>query len=165
MYQMQRVFCATSWELEGERLSFYDILGQFNEREAMPAGLLYVPVSLLNVRDKRPYQYLVEENLRESTHYILALSGGWGPPERDFQRDYRLALDYLRDVSLPMQSVNLLLRDVPEDASPFASELSARGISFATFTGLDDFREQAWQLFSSWRRGEETAADAAAPAS
>ena len=49
MYRIHRVFCATAWELEGERRAFYDLLGEFNEAEAMRRGVLYVPVSLTNV--------------------------------------------------------------------------------------------------------------------
>src|SRR5947209_19186036 len=105
MYRMHRVFCATAWELEGERRAFYDAIGEFNEAAAMPRGMLYVPVSLTNVRDKRPYQYVVDENILESRHYILALSEDWGPPERNFEADYRLALASAGNATVPMRGV------------------------------------------------------------
>ena len=43
MYQMHRVFCATSWELEAERQAFHDVVAEVNEAEAMPHRLLLVP--------------------------------------------------------------------------------------------------------------------------
>ncbi|MGO9261743.1 MAG: hypothetical protein ACLQU1_36385 [Bryobacteraceae bacterium] len=150
MYRMHRVFCAFAWELEGERRAFYDAAGQVNESEAMPHDVLYVPVSLLNVRDKRPYQFAIEENIRDSRHYILALGDGWGPPERNFQRDYRLAIECRDDPGLPMQSVTLLLRREPGEESPFAAELSAAGIAVVEFTSVEEFQRQVRQLLCAW---------------
>lgn len=147
---MHRVFCATAWELEGERRAFYDVVGQVNEAEGMPRGVLWAPVSFPNVRDKRPYQFAIEENIRESRHYVLALSDGWGPPERDFRRDYRLALECRDDPALPMQSVTLLLRREPGVASPFAAELAAAGTAAVEFTGMDDFQRKVRGLLSEW---------------
>lgn len=108
MYQLHRVFCATPWELEAERQAFYDILGVFNESEAMRHGVLFVPVALTNLRDKRLYQFDVDENIRACRHYILLLSEGWGPPERNFENDYHLALQCMADPALPMHSVAVL---------------------------------------------------------
>src|SRR4051794_13106588 len=105
MFRMQRVFCATAWELEAERRALYDVIGAFNEAEAMLRGLLYVPVSLTAFRDKRPLQFTVDENIRDAAHYILAITGDWGPPERNFERDYALALHSQSDPALPMQTV------------------------------------------------------------
>src|SRR5450759_4106633 len=110
MYQMHRVFCATSWELERERQAFEDVLGEFNEAEAMKRGVLYVPVSLVNIRDKRPLQYTVDENIHACRHYILALCDNWGPPERNFERDYQLALECRADPSQPMREIAFLLK-------------------------------------------------------
>jgi hypothetical protein len=109
MYQQHRVFCATPREMEAERRAFYAILGEFNEYEAMPHGVLFVPVAFTtDVRDKRRYQYEVEENIRACRHYILLLSEGWGPAERNFENDYRLALQCAADPALPMHSVAVL---------------------------------------------------------
>ena len=146
MYRMHRIFCATPWELEGERRAFYDVLGEFNEAEAMKRGVLYVPVSLLNVRDKRPLQYAVDENIRDCRHYILALCDGWGPPERNFERDYRLALECSADPSLPMREIALLLqKPLPGHSSP--SGLPAARAEFST---IDEFKQQVRRLFAEW---------------
>ncbi|SPE25731.1 hypothetical protein SBA3_1210003 [Candidatus Sulfopaludibacter sp. SbA3] len=146
MYRMHRVFCASAWELEGERRAFYDAITQVNEANAMRAGVLFVPVSLMNVRDKRPIQHALEENIQACSHYMLAVSGGWGPLERNFKRDYRLANECCADPALPMRSVSLLVRREPGEPSPFAQELSTAGIAFAEFVTLEEFQGHVRQL-------------------
>ncbi len=154
MYRMHKVFCATAWELEGERRAFYDVIGQFNETEAMRHGMLYVPVSLTNVRDKRPYQYVVEENLRDCRHYILAVRDGWGPPERNFEQDYRLALDCCANPVLPMKEVLLLLCSLVGQPSLFAAELSAAGYAPTSFADVEAFQRLIRQRLSAWLAAE-----------
>ena len=120
MYQMHRIFCATPWELEAERIRFHDLIGLFNETVAMPKGVLFVPVSLAGIRDKRPMQYAVDENIRQCRHYIQVLSEppeqpeSWGPVERNFRHDYNLALECAADPALPMQSVSLIPKGTAE---------------------------------------------------
>src|ERR1051326_5681732 len=108
MYTMHKIFCATAWELEEERRAFHDVIGQFNETEAMKRSVLYIPVTLVNIRDKRPFQHIVDENIRQCRYYVLVLSGGWGPPERNFEHDYRLAREGVADPALPMLEVAFL---------------------------------------------------------
>jgi hypothetical protein len=159
MYRMLRVFCATSWELEAERGLFYEVVGQFNESQAMPSGVLYVPVSLTNIRDKRPYQYVVEENLRDSRHYILAVSDGWGPPERNFEDDYRLAVEYSLNPALPMRGIEIVMRQRTGAPSPFAAELSAAGLNPRRFADAVEFRREIGQLLAGWLPEDAAMAD------
>jgi hypothetical protein len=151
MYRMLRIFCATAWELEGERRAFYDVIGAFNETDAMKQGILYVPVSLTNTPDKRPHQYTIEENIRDSQHYILALDSEWGPKERNFERDYLLAQECRSNPGLPMSQVALLLRNEPGGApSPFAPTLQAQGIPYIAFSGVEDFQQVVRCLLAEW---------------
>jgi len=150
MYRMFRVFCATAWELEGERLAFYDAIGEFNE-EALKLGILYVPVTLTNAPDKRPLQYTINENIRDSRHYILATDEDWGPKERNFERDYRLAVTCAADPALPMRSTTILLRTAPEGSpSPFGSVLSQAGFPYQNFSETSDFVEIVKRLLTEW---------------
>src|SRR5215475_3739834 len=119
MYHMHRIYCATPWELEEERGTFYAAVGEFNATHAMPRGILYVPVSLGSVPDKRPYQYAVTDNIRACRHYIQVLdalppdqppNAIWGPPQRNFESDLRLALACSADPALPMCEVAVLLK-------------------------------------------------------
>jgi hypothetical protein len=146
MYQMHRVFCATSWELEGERRAFCDVIGEFNERETMRHGVLYVPLSLVNVPDKRRFQYDIEENIRACRHYILTLCDNWGPPERNFERDYRLALDCRADPSQPMREVAFLLRQPPQGQALPADLPSPAGV----FSNTGEFKRAVHELLSQW---------------
>jgi hypothetical protein len=159
MYRMLRVFCATSWELEAERGLFYEAVGQFNETQAMRSGVLYVPVSLTNIRDKRPYQYVVEENLRDSRHYILAVSDGWGPPERNFEYDYHLAVECRLNPALPMRGIEILLRHRPGIRAPFAEELAAAGLNARGFADAAEFQREVGQLLAGWLPEDAAMAD------
>jgi hypothetical protein len=146
MYQLQRVFLATPWELEAERLAFHDVIGEVNERDAMKRGVLYVPVTLFNIRDKRAYQYVVDENVRDSTYYVLAASDGWGPPERHFEHDYKLALACRQDPALPMRDTAFLRRK-PAPDSLVPDELPGPTHEFTT---TDEFKVHTRALLTEW---------------
>lgn len=145
MFQMRRVFCATPWEMEAERMRFHDVIGRVNETVAMPRGSLYVPVTLLNVRDKRPMQYVVDENIRDCSYYILLLADEWGPVERNFRSDYHLALECLANPALPMQRVAVLQKKLP-GATP-ARDLPEPQVAFST---IEEFDECIAALLVGW---------------
>ena len=148
MFQMHRVFCATSWELEAERGAFYDLVGEVNETESMARGVLLVPVSLVNIRDKRPWQYTLDENIRDCRYFLLALADGWGPPERNFERDYRLALACKSDPALPMHDTAFVWQ------TPSAGAAPPPGLPPPTseFSTCDEFKTQVRALLSRWTR-------------
>ena len=146
MFQMHRIFCATPWELEAERNRFYDLVAAFNETNAMRGGVLYVPVTVTNIRDKRPLQYAIDENIRDCRHYIILLLNDWGPPERNFEIDYHLAVQCVEDSTMPMRSVALLSKRQPSGRKA-APELPAADASFAT---LEEFDECILGLLSTW---------------
>jgi hypothetical protein len=152
MYQMHRIFCANPRELEAERRAFYEIVGEFNKHEAMRRGILFVPVALKPGQDKRPYQFDVEENIRACRHFILLLSEGWGPVERNFESDYRLALQCVADKALPMRSVAVLgKRQFSGKPRPSGPDLAA-GMPDpeSTFSTTAEFGECLKALLASW---------------
>jgi len=154
MYHMHRIYCATPWELEEERGAFYATVGEFNAAYAMPREVLYVPVSLGSVPDKRPYHYAVKDNIRTCRHYIQVLdipppdqpaSTIWGPPERNFERDLRLALECSADPAMPMCEVAALLR------KPTEPPAGLDGVSaLIEFTDTADFQRHLLGLFLHW---------------
>jgi len=146
MFQMHRIFIATPWELEMERSRFYDLVGRFNESVAMRLGILYVPVSLSNIRDKRPLQYAVDENIRECRHYLLVLSEDWGPLERNFKTDYHLALQSIDNPALPMHSVAVFAKKEAL-GEPLAAGLPAPQ---AIFSSPAEFDECVNSVLSTW---------------
>jgi hypothetical protein len=146
MFQMHRIFCATPWELEGERRRFYDLIGNFNEAAAMQTGILYVPVTLTNIRDKRPLQYVIDENICDCRHYLLLLTEDWGPVERNFRNDYHLALQCVADPALPMNGVAVLAKKQPSGV-PLAEGLPEPQ---ATFSTLAEFDACVNRLLAEW---------------
>jgi hypothetical protein len=146
MFQIHRIFCATPWELEAERGRFHDLIGNFNEMAAMPKGILYVPVTLINIRDKRPVQYAVDENIRDCRHYLLLLSEDWGPVERNFRNDYQLALECVADPSLPMHSIAVLSKKQLSGV-PLAEGMPEPK---ATFSTLAEFDNCVNNLLADW---------------
>ncbi len=146
MYQMHRVFCATSWELEAERRVFHEAVGEVNQGEAMTRGVLYLPVTLVNVRDKRPLQYAVDENIRDCHYFVLALAEGWGPSERHFEGDYRLALACRADAGLPMRDTAFLWRKA-EDGRAIPGGLPPPTAEFST---PEEFKTHVGTLLRAW---------------
>jgi hypothetical protein len=145
---MPRVFLATPWELEGERLQFCDIVSKFCEETSMAKGVLYVPVSLNPAPDKRPIQYAVEENIRACRHYILVLAEDWGPKERNFRKDYHLALDCAADPACPMRTVTVLAkRESWQDAPELAAGMPKPDAVFSTAA---EFRGVIAELLRNW---------------
>jgi hypothetical protein len=144
MFEMHRIFCATPWELEKERSRFHDLIGAFNESHGLARGVLLVPVSLVSIRDKRPVQYAVDDNILQCRHYLLVHTGNWGPPERNFREDYDLAVRSIEDAESPMQSVAVLAKAV---STPPAEEMPE---PYAVYSKPDEFDTAVNRLLSRW---------------
>ena len=117
--------------MEGERGRFYDVIARFNQETAMARGILFIPVTLVNIRDKRPLQYTLDENILDSSGFILLLQDGWGPPERNFENDYHLALRCAADPALPM-SIVAIIRKVPPSGKGLDADIPEPAASFST---------------------------------
>jgi hypothetical protein len=151
-YQMHRVFCATPGDLEEERQAFYKVVAELNEQEAMPRGILFVSVSLVpNMTDKRAYQGPVAENIRACRYYIQVLEDSWGPPQRNFERDYALAMKCAGDTASPMQEVTVFFKKplLPHRVEPEIQELKAR-LNAPEFETIPEFQEQLRRQLSVW---------------
>src|SRR5689334_10357565 len=125
-YAMHRIFCGTPGDLEEERQAFYKVIGRFNETQAMPRGVLFVSISIVPYGgDKRSYQGAVSENVRSCRYYIQVLEDTWGPPEKNFERDYAVAKRCLEDPAMPMQDVALIFKKplLPHQVEPGVAEL------------------------------------------
>ena len=146
MFQIHRIFCATPWEMEAERRRFYDLIGHFNETVAMKSGVLFVPLTLPNVADKRPLQYAMGQNIRDCRHYILLTAEDWGPPQRNFREEYREALRAIDDPASPMKSAAVLAKELA-DGEPRSESLPE---AQATFSSLAEFDECVNGLLSGW---------------
>src|SRR6266498_3230697 len=111
-YDMHRIFCATSFDLEDERTAFHTVMSEFNEFKAMPRGILMVSVSLVpQLIDKRSYQSAINDNIKACRYYIQVLEDCWGPPQRNMERDYALASKFISDPESKMQEAVLLFKN------------------------------------------------------
>src|SRR5579872_6966738 len=157
-YIMHRIFCAPAGDLEQERSAFYDVVGEFNEAHAMPRNILLVAVALpFHTFDKRPFQAAVSENIRACRYYVQVLEDTWGPPEKNFERDYALACRCVTDPNLPMEEVAALFKKplVPHQVEPSVIDLQQRletshAHPYANFETLDEFRGQLNRLLAGW---------------
>lgn len=137
-------------------MRFHDVIGRVNETAAMPLSRLYVPVTLVNVRDKRPLQYAIDENIRDCSYYVLLLADDWGPVERNFRSDYQLALECAADPGLPMQSIAVLrkrLRGAVRAGGTAASLAPPSGDlpeAHADFSTIEEFDECVGALLAGW---------------
>lgn len=148
-YAMHRIFCATSDDMEAERQAFYDAIGSFNEKSAMARGVLFVPVSIpVNMPDKRPFQPVVDENIRSSRYYVQVFGNSAWPEHRNFARDYALALDCASDSASPMCEVAALVRHTPDAANPDATVYLAHRV--LQYASPEEFTRHCQELLGGW---------------
>jgi hypothetical protein len=153
-FQMVRVFCATpsdaQSDLEAERHAFYDVVGEWNEAEGMPEGILFVPVSVLpSMASLIVYRQPVDENVRACTFYIQLLQHTWGPEPRNFEHHYKLATECCTAVSI--------LFKAPD---PFEVEPGVASLKESTdtdFKTLDEFKTRLRTQLSTWFQSIRTA--------
>lgn len=147
-YLMHRVFYAATDHLEAECEAFYQVLGDFNEKEAMPHGILFVPVSLLpTMTDKRPFQAAIDDNIRSCRYYVLVLDSNWGSPQRSFTHDCELAIQCAANPALPMQEVVLLLKKSPAGIPGDLPDIEA--LKFST---LEEYKQHWRLMLDKWLR-------------
>jgi hypothetical protein len=152
-YFLCNLFCRLAGNLEEERQSFYDAVAACNEKESMPRGILFAPLSIGSYGpERRP---AVDENIRVSQYFLLVVEDIWEAPVQSFLHDYRLAAKCRADAGLPMRDVAVLLKPTPADEEPgdgakFRSELEAGGIRSHQFANVADFRAILAPLLSEW---------------
>jgi hypothetical protein len=149
-YRMYRVFCATPGDseadLENERQAFYEVVGQLNESEAMPLGILFVPVSVVpNLTNISVFQRSVDENVRACKFFVQVLDHTWGPETRSFEHCYQLATQCCAGVSLLFKVPNG--RQIEPKVAALRVSHHPRVIDFE---GIDDFKIRLRSQLSVW---------------
>jgi hypothetical protein len=106
---------------------------------------------LPTVADKRAYQSAVNDNIRACRYYVMVLEDTWGPPEKNFERDYALAQRCAADPELPMQDVAVLFKKplLPHKVEPAVAELKS-GSGAPEFETPGEFRRQLRAVLSAW---------------
>jgi hypothetical protein len=141
---MHRVFCATPEDLEAERQAFHDALGDFNEKASMARGILFVPVSIPSkMADKRPFQQLVDENIRSCRYYAQVIGNDRSAPQRNFEQDYALAMECATNPAWPMCEVVVLVRQPAPAESPEAHQA-------LRYSDIDEYAAHWRGLLARW---------------
>lgn len=155
-YEMHRIFCATPFELEEERLAFHAAVSRFNESEAMPRNLLFIPVTLPpNLADKRAYHNVLLENIRDARYFVQLLEDSWGPPGRNFERDYAMARQYVEGGAHKIREIALIFKKpllphrVEQEIVELKKQAKAEG-SLVEFAGVEEFQEILTRLMARW---------------
>jgi hypothetical protein len=158
-YEMHRIFCATPFELEEERLAFHAAVSRFNESEAMPRNLLFIPVTLPpNLADKRAYHNVLLENIRDARYFVQLLEDSWGPPERNFERDYAMARQYVEIGSHKLRETVLLFKKpllphrVEQEIVQLKQQSQEKG-SLVEFASLEELEGILKGLMARWMEG------------
>jgi hypothetical protein len=152
-YILCNLFCRLAGNLADERQAFYDAVADCNEREGMPRGILFAPLSTGSYGPEcRP---AVDENIRVSHYFLLVVEDIWEAPVQSFLHDYRLAAKCRKDAGLPMRNLAVLLKPTPLDEEPgdggkFRSDLESSGVPCYQFANLVDFRATLAPLLSEW---------------
>jgi|GEM_PF-3244956 tetratricopeptide (TPR) repeat protein len=130
-----RVFISSPVGMESERRAVHEAIVAFNQDEAVPRGVLFVPVGwqLTPGGATRP-QSLIDEDIRTCDYFILLLHDRWRPraherahvglPENDAEEEFELALDCLRDPAAPMRQLLLCFKPPsPEQLAAMTHQL------------------------------------------
>ena len=157
-YQFTYVFFATPFDSDAELKTFHEVIASFNEDQAMPAGYLFTSLIIVSgLADKRPMQGAVSENIRMCSYYLQVIEDTWGPPQRDYERDWALAQTCLDDPSMPMKEAVMLFKAplLPHKVDPAIIELKKTLPDAPTFETPQQLGELLKPMFTRWL-GSET---------
>jgi len=156
-YRLHYVLIAVPSDGEEELRAFHQALSSFNEQEAMPNGCLFASLEIAPaLPDKRPIQGSINENIRMSRYYVQVIEDSWGPPQRDFERDWAIAQRSLADSSLPMREAVLLFKLplLPHKVEPAIVELKNSLLGgpgpHACFDNPQQFQNILRTMLSRW---------------
>jgi len=139
-YRLLQIFCSTPGELEEERLAFHEVVGQVNQGEGIAKGVLFAPVSILpHMANKTFFQPSVDDNVRDSKFFVQILHDTWGPPHKNFAREFEMALRSKAgsEIAVFLKAGGISLSLPPE-------------IAISEFTELGAFQEQLHLQLSAW---------------
>jgi hypothetical protein len=153
-YRLSNLFCRLAGNLAPEREAFYQAVGECNEKEGMPRGTLFAPLSIGGYGPER--RDAVDNNIRISQFFILVIEDIWEAPVQTFLHDYRLAVKCRADPGLPMQEIAVLVKRTPPgeeagDLEQFRAALASPGASpCSEFATVEEFRMLLAPLLSAW---------------
>lgn len=149
-----RVFISAPGDLTPDREACHAAITAANEKIAMPAKVLLVPVGLRESSQIGDNRNIVAENVRWSTYFIQLFQDDWGPRDL-FRKLFLLAVECRDDVSMPMREVVVLLKDAPHETNAeilaFRRELEERAdMRILRYAGLDELEAHLAEICNGW---------------
>jgi hypothetical protein len=74
----------------------------------------------------------------------------WGPPARNFEREFQLAHECCADPQLPMEGVSVFVKAIEPGVAEFKGPASE-------FKTIDEFKTNLRSQLSSWLAGKDRA--------
>jgi tetratricopeptide (TPR) repeat protein len=171
-----RVFFAGPGGLQPERQVFRETVQEYNETDALPQGMMFLPVgwedTLAGVG--RP-QAIINEEIRRSDFMILMLWDRWGTrPDTvskytsGTEEEFAVAMECFERKEMPMRQIVAFFKAVDptklSDQGPqlqkvlqFKKTLESRkSIYFTTFDETAAFQKHLRQHLAFWKRGHES---------
>ena len=154
--------------LEEERRAFSDIVHAFNDLEAIPRNVLFIPVGWET--EGGPPADLTGEDLATVDYFVLLLWDRW---PAGLEEEYDLATGCLRDPDRPMMQVLPFFKSLPpsEPGEQFQRVLrfretleSQNEILFEAFDTIEGFKIRLQRHLSRWLLDHERSLEAAEPA-
>jgi hypothetical protein len=148
------VFLGAPGNSAAELQAFLEAVGEVNQSEGMARGQLFVPIS--SSRKGYP-QDVIEENIRSSRYYVLAVEDTIGIAGNTFERDLWMARRCQADPNLEMKDVVVFLKQL-EAGQPLqagAGEFreavrKSEGLRVFDFADASEFKLHMRALLSEW---------------
>jgi hypothetical protein len=151
---LMTVFLGAPGSSAAELQAFLEAVAEINEAEGMVHGRLFVPVH--SSRKGYP-QDVVEENIRSSRYYVLAVEDTIGIAGNTFERDLWIARRCQSDPNLEMRDVVVFLKQLEEGqplqagAGEFREAVrKSDGLRVFDFVDASAFKLRMRALLSEW---------------
>jgi len=151
---LMTVFLGAPGNSAAELQAFLDAVGEINEAEGMALGRLFVPIH--SSRKGYP-QNVIEENIRNSRYYVLAVEDTIGIAGNTFERDLWVACRYRADPNLEMKEAVVFLKQLAPGqpleagAGEFREAVRKRdGLRVFDFANAGEFKARMRALLSEW---------------
>jgi hypothetical protein len=161
---LMTVFLGAPGNSAAELEAFLEAVAGINEAEGMPCGRLFVPI---NSSRKGYAQEVIEENIRHSRYYVLAVEDTIGIAGNTFERDLWVARRCQADSKLEMQEAVVFLKKLepgqPLQAGAGEFRESVRkmeGLRVFDYADATEFKTRMRALLSEWLAAGEPRARA-----
>jgi hypothetical protein len=151
---LMTVFLGAPGNFAAEQQAFLEAVAEINEAAGMACGRLFVPI---NSSRKGYPQDVIEENIRNSRYYVLAVEDTIGIAGNTFERDLWVARRCQADPNLEMKEVVVFLKQMAADQPLQAGAAEFReavrkpgGLRVVDFADAGEFKTRMRALLSEW---------------